>query len=128
MCATSLRKEETHMKNFDIPCDVPDGYSGPELVIVTKNPKNHKARFRRATAKNAGYDKIYLAESVLKKCKYFYEPSDGLTMYWSNPDELKEMFGYIVSNPFIWETDVSEDDASLLVVESFDENVHWEER
>lgn len=116
------------MKNLDIPCDVPDGYSGPELVIVTKNPKNHKARFRRTTAKNAGYDKIYLAESVLKKCKYFYEPSDGLTMYWSNPDELKEMFGYIVSNPFIWETDVSEDDASLLVVESFDENVHWEER
>jgi len=116
------------MKNFDIPCDVPDGYSGPELVIVTKNPKHPKARFRRATAKNAGYDKIYLAESVLKKCKYFYEPSDGLTMYWSNPDELKEMFGYIVSNPFIWETGVSEDDASLLVVESFDENVHWEER
>ena len=55
------------MKNFDIPCDIPDGYSGPELVIVTKNPNNHKARFHKITEKNADYDKIYLAERILKK-------------------------------------------------------------
>lgn len=116
------------MKNFDILCDIPGGYSGPELVIVTKNPNNHKACFRRATAKNANYDKIYLVERILRKCKYFYEPTDGLVMYWSNPDEFKEIFEYILSNPIMWEMDASEDDASSLVVESFDENVHWEER
>lgn len=116
------------MKNFDIPCDVQVGYFGPELVVVTKNPKNHKARFHRITAKNADYDKIYLVERILKKCKYFYEPTDGLIMYWSNPEEFKEMFEYIISNPFIWEMDTFEDDASSLVVESFDENIHWEER
>ena len=116
------------MKNFDIPCDIPDGYSGPELVIVTKNPKNHKARFRRITAKNAGYDKIYLAERILRKCRYFYEPTDGITMYWSGPEEFKEMFEYIVSNPAIWGVDASEVDAFSLVSESFDENIHWEER
>ena len=116
------------MKNFYIPCDIPDGYSGPELVIVTKNPNNHKARFRRITAKNADYDKIYLAERILKKCKYFYEPTDGLIMYWSDPEEFKEMLEYILSNPVIWEMDASEDDANSLVIESFDENIHWEER
>ena len=116
------------MKNFDIHYDIPDGYSGPELVIVTKNPNNHKSRFRRITEKNADYDKIYLAERILKKCKYFYEPTDGLIMYWSNPEEFKEILEYILSNPTIWEMDVSEDDASSLIVESFDENIHWEER
>lgn len=115
------------MRNFDIPCDIPDGYSGPELVIATKNPNNHKARFHAITEENAGYDKIYLAESILKKCKYFYEPTDGITMYWSGPEEFKEMFEYIVANPVIWALEVSEDDANSLVSESFDENIHWEE-
>ncbi len=55
------------MKNFDIHYDIPDDYSGPELVIVTKNPNNHKARFQKITEKNADYDKIYLAERILKK-------------------------------------------------------------
>ena len=116
------------MKNFDISYDVPDGYSGPELVIITKNSKNHKVRFSRITAKNANYDKIYLAEKVLRKCKYFYEPRDGIILYWSDPEEFKKIFEYILSNPVLWEMDTSEDDASSLVVESFDENIHWEER
>lgn len=116
------------MKNFDILCDIPDDYSGPELVIVTKNPNNHKARFRRVTAKNTDYDKIYLAERILKKCKYFYEPTDGLVIYWSDPDEFKEIFEYILSNPILWEMADSGDDANSLVVESFDENIHWEDK
>ena len=49
-------------------------------------------------------------------------------MYWSDPEEFEKMFEYILSNPAIWEMDASEDDASSLVAESFDENIHWEER
>lgn len=116
------------MKNFDIPCDVPEDYSGPELVVVTKNPRNHKARFHRITAKNADYDKIYLVERILKKCKYFYEPTDGLIMYWGSPDEFAEMLDYILSNPIIWAMEKSGEDATELVVGSFDEEIHWEER
>ena len=116
------------MKNFDTHCDIPDGYFGPELVIITKNPNNHKARFHKITKKNADYDKIYLAERVLRKCKYFYVPTDGIVMYWSGPEEFKEILEYILFNPTIWEMDVSEDDASSLIIESFDENIHMEER
>lgn len=116
------------MKNHNIQCGVPEGYSGPELVVVTKNPRNHKAQFRRVTDRNPDYDKIYLAERILRKCKYFHEPDDGLIMYWSGASEFEEMFEYIIANPVVWAIDRLEDDALSLVVESFDEEIHWEER
>lgn len=116
------------MKHHDMRCGVPEGYAGPELVIVTKNPNNHKARYERVTERNPDYDKIYLVEKALRKLKYFNEPSDGLIMYWSSADEFEEMFGYIVANPSIWEMAVAEEDATTLVIGSFSEEFDWEDR
>lgn len=116
------------MRHHDMQCGVPEGYSGPELVIVTKNPNNHKVRYKRITERNPGYDKIYLVEKALRKFKYFDEPSDGSIMYWSGADEFKEMFDYIVANPSAWEIAVDEEDAATLVVRSFNEEFDWEER
>lgn len=116
------------MKHHDMQCSVPEDYVGPELVIVTKNPNNHKTRYKRVTEKNHDYDKIYLVEKALRKLKYFNEPSDGLIMYWSDVDEFKEMFEYIVTNPSIWEMAAAEEDATTLVIGSFGEEIDWEDR
>lgn len=109
------------MKEFDTLCDIPEGYVGPELLIVAKKPSNHKARYRKMTGRNKDYEKIYLVEKALRKCKYFYEPTDGLIMYWANLDELREMMEYILLNPGFWEMGGSDDDAYSLIVGSYEE-------
>jgi len=114
-----------HMAKRITDYDIPDGYSGPEIIIVTKNPNNHKTRYRRATERNDGYEKLYLVEKVLRKCKYFEEPSTGLVFYWNGADELAEIVEWVLKNPSMWEFSDLEDDVSSLNTIPFDENFFW---
>ena len=103
--------------------DIPDGYSGPEIIVVTKNPSNHKAHYRKATARNLGYEKLYLVERMLRKCKYFEEPNDGLIFYWNGADEFAEIFEWVLENPMMWEFPGSEEDVSSLKTVPFEEDL-----
>ena len=103
--------------------DIPDGYDGPEIFVVTKNPDNHKPHYERATPRNGRHETLYLVERILRKCKYFDEPSGGSIYYWAGSEECREILEWVLSNPSMWEFPGSEEDVSSLRTVPFEEDL-----
>lgn len=92
---------------------IPEGYWGPHLTLIEKNPRNHKPKFTRMTPRASGFRKVYLAESVLQRCEYYSAPIDGDVYYWTGEDELRDLIAFVCSNPMEFADPKTEDALSL---------------